>query len=138
MHYPTFPMSTGSTCILYSKVLQSVKLLCLTYMFYTVQYNFIYKASFTSLSSFPSKAFFPPKLFPSKVICYYVTACLVSLYISFCFFLQNSMSEIAQLFTEFFRDLDVVPSDVIAGLVLLRRFQKLRMQHTINQVITAK
>lgn len=45
------------------------------------------------------------------------------------------MSEIAQLFTEFFRDLDVVPSDVVAGLVLLRRFQKLRMEHTINQVI---
>ena len=44
------------------------------------------------------------------------------------------MSEIAQLFTEFFRDLDVVPSDVIAGLVLLRRYQQLRMQHTINQV----
>lgn len=46
---------------------------------------------------------------------------------------KNSMSEIAQLFTEFFRDLDVVPSDVVAGLVLLRRFQKLRMQYTINQ-----
>ncbi|XP_045197127.2 diacylglycerol lipase-alpha-like isoform X2 [Mercenaria mercenaria] len=46
---------------------------------------------------------------------------------------KNSMSEIAQLFTEFFRDLDVVPSDVIAGLVLLRRFQKLRMEFTINQ-----
>ncbi|KAL4232804.1 hypothetical protein ACF0H5_007490 [Mactra antiquata] len=46
---------------------------------------------------------------------------------------KNSMSEIAQLFTEFFRDLDVVPSDVIAGLVLLRRYQKLRMEFTINQ-----
>ncbi|XP_052809041.1 diacylglycerol lipase-alpha-like isoform X2 [Mya arenaria] len=46
---------------------------------------------------------------------------------------KNSMSEIAQLFTEFFRDLDVVPSDVVAGLVLLRRYQSLRQQFTINQ-----
>ncbi|KAK3595240.1 hypothetical protein CHS0354_021556 [Potamilus streckersoni] len=43
------------------------------------------------------------------------------------------MTEIAQIFTEFFRDLDVVPSDVIAGLVLLRRYQKLRMVNTIEQ-----
>lgn len=44
------------------------------------------------------------------------------------------MTEIAHLFTDFFRDLDVVPSDVIAGLVLLRRYQKLRMQGTVQQV----
>ena len=48
------------------------------------------------------------------------------------------MSEIAQLFTEFFRDLDVVPSDVVAGLVLLRHYQKLRMQHYCMLVRTFK
>ncbi|KAH3738736.1 diacylglycerol lipase-alpha-like [Dreissena polymorpha] len=46
---------------------------------------------------------------------------------------RTSMSEIAHLFTEFFRDLDVVPSDVIAGLALLRRFQKQQMFLTIKQ-----
>lgn len=44
------------------------------------------------------------------------------------------MSEIAQLFTEFFRDLDVVPSDVVAGLVLLRHHQKQRMKMVVAQV----
>ena len=44
------------------------------------------------------------------------------------------MSEIAQLFTEFFRDLDVVPSDIVAGLVLLRHHQKHRMKSIIAQV----
>lgn len=44
------------------------------------------------------------------------------------------MSEIAQLFTEFFRDLDVVPSDIVAGLVLLRHHQKHRMKTIIAQV----
>ncbi|GFS13864.1 Sn1-specific diacylglycerol lipase alpha [Elysia marginata] len=43
------------------------------------------------------------------------------------------MSEIAALFTDFFRDLDVVPSDIIAGLVLLRKYQKQRMNHIISQ-----
>ncbi|XP_053204588.1 diacylglycerol lipase-alpha-like isoform X2 [Panonychus citri] len=37
---------------------------------------------------------------------------------------QNSFTEIAKLLSEFFRDLDVVPSDVIAGLILTRRQQK--------------
>jgi hypothetical protein len=37
---------------------------------------------------------------------------------------QNSFTEVAKLFTEFFRELDVVPSDVIAGLMLLRNYQK--------------
>ncbi|XP_025097002.1 sn1-specific diacylglycerol lipase alpha-like isoform X4 [Pomacea canaliculata] len=46
---------------------------------------------------------------------------------------QSSMSEIAQLFTEFFRDLDVVPSDVVAGLVLLRHHQKQRMKMVVAQ-----
>ncbi|RUS83012.1 hypothetical protein EGW08_009249, partial [Elysia chlorotica] len=46
---------------------------------------------------------------------------------------RNSMSEIAALFTDFFRDLDVVPSDIVAGLVLLRKYQKQRMNHIISQ-----
>ncbi|KAK8787074.1 hypothetical protein V5799_023147, partial [Amblyomma americanum] len=36
----------------------------------------------------------------------------------------NSFAEIAKLLSDFFRDLDVVPSDVVAGLVLLRKFQR--------------
>ncbi|XP_012940156.1 diacylglycerol lipase-alpha [Aplysia californica] len=46
---------------------------------------------------------------------------------------RNSMSEIAALFTDFFRDLDVVPSDIIAGLVLLRKHQQQRMNAIISQ-----
>ncbi|XP_055888225.1 diacylglycerol lipase-alpha-like isoform X3 [Biomphalaria glabrata] len=46
---------------------------------------------------------------------------------------KNSMSEIASLFTDFFRDLDVVPSDIIAGLVLLRKHQQQRMNSIISQ-----
>lgn len=38
---------------------------------------------------------------------------------------SNSFADIAKLLSDFFRDLDVVPSDVIAGLVLLRQLQKL-------------
>ncbi|XP_077492793.1 inactivation no afterpotential E isoform X2 [Amblyomma americanum] len=37
---------------------------------------------------------------------------------------RNSFAEIAKLLSDFFRDLDVVPSDVVAGLVLLRKFQR--------------
>lgn len=37
---------------------------------------------------------------------------------------RNSFTEIAKLLSDFFRDLDVVPSDVVAGLVLLRKFQR--------------
>ena len=51
-----------------------------------------------------------------------------------CFYLQSSFSEVAKLFTEFFRDLDVVPTDVIAGLVLLRRHQKVRRKFIVEQV----
>lgn len=39
-----------------------------------------------------------------------------------------------RLLSEFFRDLDVVPSDVIAGLVLLRKFQKLERDSIVRQV----
>ncbi|XP_056017088.1 diacylglycerol lipase-alpha-like isoform X3 [Ostrea edulis] len=46
---------------------------------------------------------------------------------------RNTIAEIAKLFTEFFRDLDVVPSDVIAGFVLLRHYQSLRMRHVVSQ-----
>ena len=47
---------------------------------------------------------------------------------------QSSFTEVAKLFTEFFRDLDVVPSDVVAGLVLLRKHQKMRRKHIVAQV----
>ena len=50
------------------------------------------------------------------------------------FYFQSSFSEVAKLFTEFFRDLDVVPTDVIAGLVLLRRHQKVRRKFIVEQV----
>ncbi len=46
---------------------------------------------------------------------------------------KNSFNEVAQLFTEFFRDLDVVPSDIVAGLVLLRRSQKRRRAAIVAQ-----
>ncbi|RWS28188.1 sn1-specific diacylglycerol lipase alpha-like isoform X6, partial [Leptotrombidium deliense] len=45
----------------------------------------------------------------------------------------NSFSEIAKLLSEFFRDLDVVPSDVIAGLILLRRVQRIQRQIIVNE-----
>ena len=38
------------------------------------------------------------------------------------------------MLSEFFRDLDVVPSDVIVGLVLLRKRQQLLRIRTIHQV----
>ena len=47
---------------------------------------------------------------------------------------QNSFTEIAKLFTEFFRDLDVVPTDIVAGLVLMRKHQKLRRKIIVSQV----
>ena len=46
---------------------------------------------------------------------------------------RNSFADIARLLSDFFRDLDVVPSDVIAGLVLLRKFQKLERDAVIRQ-----
>lgn len=45
---------------------------------------------------------------------------------------RNSFSDIARLLSEFFRDLDVVPSDVVAGLVLLRKYQKLNRQDIVK------
>jgi sn1-specific diacylglycerol lipase len=47
---------------------------------------------------------------------------------------RNSFTDIARLLSDFFRDLDVVPSDVVAGLVLLRKFQKLEREAIIRQV----
>ncbi|EFX72758.1 hypothetical protein DAPPUDRAFT_58603 [Daphnia pulex] len=43
---------------------------------------------------------------------------------------QDSFSEIARLLTDFFRDLDLVPTDIVAGLVLLRKQQK-KLQETL-------
>jgi len=85
MHYPTFPMSTGSTCILYSKVLQSVKPLCLTYMFYTVfSITLFTKLLLPVLALFPPKlfslqSFFPPKWFVTmlRLVLYHFTSVFV-------------------------------------------------------------
>ncbi|RWS12438.1 sn1-specific diacylglycerol lipase alpha-like isoform X5 [Dinothrombium tinctorium] len=46
---------------------------------------------------------------------------------------QNSFSEIAKLLSEFFRDLDVVPSDVVAGLILLRRLQRIQREFIVKE-----
>lgn len=51
---------------------------------------------------------------------------------------RNSFADIAKLLSDFFRELDVVPSDVVAGLVLLRKFQKLERQAIVRQVIITK
>ena len=48
--------------------------------------------------------------------------------------LQSSFAEIARLLSEFFRELDVVPSDVLAGLIMLRQRQQQARQTLINQV----
>lgn len=47
---------------------------------------------------------------------------------------SNSFADIARLLSDFFRDLDVVPSDVIVGLVLLRKFQKIEQKAIVEQV----
>eukprot|EP00057_Strongylocentrotus_purpuratus_P022775 XP_011677249.1 PREDICTED: sn1-specific diacylglycerol lipase alpha-like [Strongylocentrotus purpuratus] len=44
----------------------------------------------------------------------------------------SAFSDIAILFSEFFRDLDVVPTDVLAGLMLLREEQKQRRRAIEN------
>ncbi|XP_021926065.1 sn1-specific diacylglycerol lipase alpha isoform X2 [Zootermopsis nevadensis] len=46
---------------------------------------------------------------------------------------RNSFTDIARLLSDFFRDLDVVPSDVVAGLVLLRKFQKIEREAIVKQ-----
>ncbi|XP_069037642.1 diacylglycerol lipase-alpha [Lepisosteus oculatus] len=46
---------------------------------------------------------------------------------------SDAYSEIASLFAEFFRDLDIVPSDIIAGLVLLRQRQRAKRSATLDQ-----
>nr|CAD7568832.1 unnamed protein product [Timema californicum] len=47
--------------------------------------------------------------------------------------IENSFADIARLLSDFFRDLDVVPSDVVAGLVLLRKFQKIEREAIVKQ-----
>lgn len=47
---------------------------------------------------------------------------------------RNSFADIARLLSDFFRDLDVVPSDVVVGLVLLRKFQKIEQKAIVEQV----
>lgn len=51
-----------------------------------------------------------------------------------CFPVQDAYSEVASLFAEFFRDLDIVPSDIIAGLVLLRQRQRSKRSAILDQV----
>ncbi|KNC27306.1 hypothetical protein FF38_08956 [Lucilia cuprina] len=46
---------------------------------------------------------------------------------------RNSFTDIARLLSDFFRELDVVPSDVVAGLVLLRKFQRLEREAVVRQ-----
>uniref|UniRef100_A0A3B3TD97 Diacylglycerol lipase-alpha n=1 Tax=Paramormyrops kingsleyae TaxID=1676925 RepID=A0A3B3TD97_9TELE len=45
----------------------------------------------------------------------------------------DAYSEVASLFAEFFRDLDIVPSDIIAGLVLLRQRQRAKRSAILEQ-----
>ena len=47
---------------------------------------------------------------------------------------QNSFGDIARLLSDFFRDIDVVPSDVVAGLILLRKYQKIERESIVKQV----
>uniref|UniRef100_A0A3P9J892 Diacylglycerol lipase-alpha n=1 Tax=Oryzias latipes TaxID=8090 RepID=A0A3P9J892_ORYLA len=46
---------------------------------------------------------------------------------------SDAYSEVASLFAEFFRDLDIVPSDIIAGLVLLRQRQRAKRSAILDQ-----
>uniref|UniRef100_M3ZYH2 Diacylglycerol lipase-alpha n=1 Tax=Xiphophorus maculatus TaxID=8083 RepID=M3ZYH2_XIPMA len=46
---------------------------------------------------------------------------------------SDAYSEVAGLFAEFFRDLDIVPSDIIAGLVLLRQTQRSKRSNILGQ-----
>ncbi|XP_041266813.1 diacylglycerol lipase-alpha isoform X2 [Onychostruthus taczanowskii] len=46
---------------------------------------------------------------------------------------SDAYSEIAYLFAEFFRDLDIVPSDIIAGLVLLRQRQRAKRNAVLDE-----
>ncbi|XP_015928278.1 diacylglycerol lipase-alpha isoform X2 [Parasteatoda tepidariorum] len=46
---------------------------------------------------------------------------------------RNNFADIAKLLSDFFRDLDVVPSDVVAGLVLLRKLQRLERQNIVTK-----
>ena len=48
--------------------------------------------------------------------------------------MQSSFSDIARVLSEFFRDLDVVPTDVIVGLVLLRHRQQLIRMRVVDLV----
>ncbi|KAG7473965.1 hypothetical protein MATL_G00101460 [Megalops atlanticus] len=46
---------------------------------------------------------------------------------------SDAYAEVASLFAEFFRDLDIVPSDIIAGLVLLRQRQRAKRSAILDQ-----
>ncbi|KAF5293080.1 hypothetical protein FQR65_LT11072 [Abscondita terminalis] len=46
---------------------------------------------------------------------------------------RNSFREIARLLSDYFRDLDVVPTDVVAGIILLRIYQKIERRAIIER-----
>lgn len=45
---------------------------------------------------------------------------------------QSSFAEVAKILSEFFRDLDVVPTDIIAGLIIVRKQQKMQRELMVN------
>ena len=47
---------------------------------------------------------------------------------------QESFIEVAKMMSDFFVDIDVVPSDIVAGLMLMRRQQKQRQAFVVVQV----
>ena len=60
--------------------------------------------------------------------------CVNDHFVVCCSPVQDAYSEVASLFAEFFRDLDIVPSDIIAGLVLLRQRQRSKRSAILDQV----
>lgn len=47
---------------------------------------------------------------------------------------RDQISDISRLISDFFMELDVVPSDIAAGFLLLRNFQKLEKEEAIRHV----
>lgn len=45
---------------------------------------------------------------------------------------NSSLNEVAKILSEFFRDIDIVPSDIVAGLVILRKKQKMERSMTMK------
>lgn len=47
---------------------------------------------------------------------------------------RNQITDISRLISDFFMELDVVPSDIAAGFVLLRNFQELEREEAVRLV----